>query len=414
MARPDPSKRSMRMMLAGIIIGAGLMLAGVEVFHHVEHDAHSGGVSAPVAEKPSQQAATMTPKPHTISPKTTAKVVKHKVLKQQNSAKAAGKAAAAASTAHHAKKKLTKKEKHQAVEELAEELKKAQAQLKKSEVKNAMPNKLETQGKTPSQILDWAQKSAPTDEAKRVVQEARGAVREMEKAALKAANKAHVDVDRLQAAADKELAASEASTEFEVVSENADNSDTVQPLETEDPPATWLLSGTVPSPMHNQPFGKISLRQMKGEGFTVPDDISPSKKKKKKEAVVAKLSKNQEEKMSPSQILRWAAKHAESAVAKHAVQNARKVLSKMHATASKAKSVVPAAEEEEEDESEELIEEEKPNEDVVNEAADEAVEEVMSEETKENAKSTKAEADELANEESELVVSEMEEEKDSK
>jgi len=374
------------MMLAGIIIGAGLMLAGVEVFHHVEHDAHSGGVSAPVAEKPSQQAATMTPKPHTISPKTTAKAVKHKVLKQHNSAKAAGKAAAAASTAHHVKKKLTKKEKHQAVEELAEELKKAQAQLKKSEVKNAMPNKLETQGKTPSQILDWAQKSAPTDEAKRVVQEARGAVREMEKAALKAANKAHVDVDRLQAAADKELAASEASTEFEVVSENADNSD-VQPLETEDPPATWLLSGTVPSPMHNQPFGKISLRQMKGEGFTVPDDISPSKKKKK-EAVVAKLSKNQEEKMSPSQILRWAAKHAESAVAKHAVQNARKVLSKMHATASKAKSVVPAAEEEEEDESEELIEEEKPNEDVVNEAADEAVEEVMSEETKENAKST--------------------------
>merc|ERR1711934_839911 len=392
MARQDPSRRSGAWMLAGIIIGAGLMLAGVEVFHHVEQqDAHSGGV-APVTEP----SATITAKPHApSSKKMTATRKKHTPV---HSAKVVGKAAAAAS-AHEVKKKpQTKKEKKHAVAELAVELKKAQAQLDKSEKKNFV-----AQGKTPGQILDWAQKSAPTDEAKRVVQEARGAVQDMEKAALKAASKAHVDVDRLQAAADKELAASETSTEFEVVSENAD----VRPLEQEDPPATWLLSGSLPSPMHNEPFGKKQTLtkdeeiQMKGEGFTVPDDISPTKKHKK-ERVVEKLSKAQEERMSPSQILRWAAKHATSDVAKNAVQNARKVLSKMHATASKAKKAPVTEEVDEEDEGEELIEEKadvNPNKDVVDEAANEAVEEVMTEET--NAESTKDEADKLAKEESE-------------
>jgi len=232
-------------------------------------------------------------------------------------------------------------------------------------------HKFVSQGKTPQQILDWAQQSAPTDEAKQVVAQARAAVDSMQQAALSAAEKAHLKASKVS----KVLNAAEEVVPFHVHDED-------------DSPSTWLLSSAV-SPMSQAPVHSLSQR----------------------------LSKKQEAKMSPKQILQWAAQHAKSATAKNAVKNAQTILSKMYKRAKEGlatKAVtVSAAEVTPVEEEAELVDDKSKSAKVVevgdaddDEDGDSEVVEVMATK-KATTKATKDEADKLANEESDLVVEQM-------
>merc|ERR1711959_563495 len=64
--------------------------------------------------------------------------------------------------------------------------------LQKSRVNNFV-----SQGKTPRQILDWAEQSAPTDEAKQVVAQARAAVASMQQSFVSAAQKTDLKASKM-------------------------------------------------------------------------------------------------------------------------------------------------------------------------------------------------------------------------
>jgi len=359
MGAPDGFKRPGAWLLAGLLIGAGLMLAGVEVYHHTVETHSEGAAAAPLPE-----ASHPAPQQHHSSK---AEPKKKIVTTRKQAPKPSPQPVAHHNVAHRNVLKTTRSH-NPAPKKQGKQLQIApyhSALVKHPRHSVKRVNKFVSQGKTPQQILDWAEQSAPTDEAKQVVAQARAAVASMQQSFVSAAQKTDLKASKMS----KVLKAA----------------DEVMPFhdhEEDDSPATWLLSST-PSPM-SQP-AVHSLPPM--------------------------LSKKKEAKMSPKQILQWASQHAKSAAAKIAVKNAQAVLSKMYKRAKggvATKAVAPA-----EVTPVELVDDKSKSAEVDDKSKSAKVVEVGDADGDEDGDSevveeaTKDEADKLANEESDLVVEQM-------
>jgi len=284
----------------GVVVGAVLMLAGVVVFNNVPFAGHD----TPVNEVPAQDSKVIgvvsvpsevlveEAKPGAGHVKQQ-KHHKHHAVDNDDDDKDA--AAETDLTMVDSARKSTQKTTGSAADT---DLTTVDSPRKSSDLDQKADGAPPNEDKmTPRQILDWAQAHSTSNEAEQAVEEARAAVANMQ--------------DQFQTA---QTAALKATTNLKKIHKHNEYLETTELVEAK--PQVTLLDD--PELMEDS----ASHYKQQGRDESKPDNLK-----------VLVLSKEEESRMTPSQILKWAAKHAQSNMAKAAVAKAHVVLSNMQTDA---------------------------------------------------------------------------------